>query len=217
MIFEDFAVYRPDKKQYRINATLRILEDIAIQHEIIVSSYDSASASVTVTNGSTILKFHMFLSFCSLTRPTHCTNVEPDHVPNVCDKISARNALWTRFIDLIQPPLKCPIRKVSCARPHFCHYSLISVVQSDRQGTYRVIDAKVDLSLLRRVPIDPSIIHANLTLYELVPVVGNHQKITQRQLLCLEAKVTFTVAKGTQNQTTGMVPKPRRNGVQLRN
>lgn len=80
------------------------------------------------------------------------------------------------------------------------------------QGTYRVIDGQFDLSLLRRIPIDPEKLNVNLTLYEYVTDAKSHRNIIKRQLVCLEVKVTITLSKNsnfTRLRSPASVARPR--------
>lgn len=36
MVIEEFSVYQPEKKQYKVNATINVLEDIDSQSNILV-------------------------------------------------------------------------------------------------------------------------------------------------------------------------------------
>lgn len=80
------------------------------------------------------------------------------------------------------------------------------------QGTYRVIDGKFDLSLMRRIPIDPEKLNVNLTLFEYVQDMRNHRNMIKRQLVCLEVKLTVTLSKNS-NITLLRPPSSGHNGA----
>lgn len=84
------------------------------------------------------------------------------------------------------------------------------------QGTHRVIDGEFDLTLIRRIPIDPEKLSVNLTLFEYVPDERNHRNLIKRQLICLNAVVTITLTKSS-NATRNARPSNRRNGARLMN
>lgn len=157
----------------------------------------------------------MYVSRCSLSM-MHCEDITTVAVPNICERFSDRDMLWTPIFDQMQPPLKCPIRKVSppCVREAFFFSRMyISSFDVSLQGIYRVIDSPFDMAAVQRLPMDPEKINVNLTLFEYVPDKRQNRNVIKRQLICLDIRLTITLSKSS---NTKMLMS-RRNGARPKN
>lgn len=53
----------------------------------------------------------MFVRTCALEM-IRCQEIDTIVIPDVCERFSDRGKLYTPVFDKIQPPLKCPLKKV---------------------------------------------------------------------------------------------------------
>lgn len=232
MIFEEFSVYKPEKRQFRVNATIKILENIDSKSNIMVCVQFQSNRSRRSVNGVTpnlfrfmtrnsLLQFRMFVSRCSMSM-MHCEEIETFAVPDVCEKLLERGVLWTPIFNQIKPPLKCPFKRVSHRSNRVFFLFLISIRYFIRfctlQGTYSVNDGKIDMTLIRHIPLDPEKLNVNLTLYEYIPDEHDRRNSIKRQLICLDVRVTITLSKNSNITMLRPPPPPiMRSGARPKN
>jgi hypothetical protein len=62
----------------------------------------------------------------------NCIPLPETTIESLCDKLSDRNAFWTKFVDDITPRLGCPVKK----------------------GTYTFNNATLDLNVIKGMPLE---------------------------------------------------------------
>lgn len=115
----------------------------------------------------------MKITKCSLDL-THCDLYDTYKVINVCARLLEKNALWSKYVTSVRPPLRCPIAA----------------------GRYRIVNGTSDYTLAARLPIDGNRWITDMRLFETVTDVQT-QRQRQEQVWCLDNDVRITLSKGT--------------------
>lgn len=56
-------------------------------------------------------KFHMKVTKCTIDL-TSCDYYDTFRIHDFCDKLAAKNAIWTPTVNTIVPPILCPLTQV---------------------------------------------------------------------------------------------------------
>lgn len=130
IILEKFELHQPTRQHYVVNAVLNITENIdsnpIVRFHIAFKTKCSRTnrfATKKLNNNEKVInffQFKMYASSCSLSM-TECEDIDTIAIPNVCGRLTDRNAVWTPTFDLIKPPLRCPLRQVNRTLHSLCN------------------------------------------------------------------------------------------------
>lgn len=121
-------------------------------------------------------QFQMKITKCTIDL-TRCDYYDTYKMTNICSKLIEKNALWSKYVSAIQPPLDCPIPA----------------------GEYQMINGTSDMTLAARLPIDGNRWLTSMKLFETV-AIANTDKTRQEQVWCLDNDVRITLSKNSRKR-----------------
>lgn len=108
---------------------------------------------------------------------TRCDYYDTYKMSNICPKLIEKNAMWSKYLAAIRPPLDCPIRA----------------------GEYQLVNGTSDITLASHLPIDGNRWITNMKVFESV-TNSSTGKIQQEQVWCLDSDVRITLSKNSKKR-----------------